>query len=54
MTEILNTDQRHIAKSMIVKKSGGRFVLAALPGVPRLIFNPGFHTKSAKINTQVL
>ena len=36
MANFLKTDEAHIAKSMIVKKSDGTYLLAVLPGTGRL------------------
>ena len=50
MAKFLNTDEAHIAKSMIVKKSDGTYLLAVLPGNKKIDFHRlGTVTKSAPV-----
>ncbi len=51
MAKFLKTDEAHIAKSMVAKKSDGTFVLAVLPGNKKIDFHRlGTITKSAPIS----
>jgi Ala-tRNA(Pro) deacylase len=50
MANFLKTDEAHIAKSMIVKKSDGTYLLAVLPGNRRIDFHKlGMVTKAAPV-----
>jgi len=50
MAEFLKTEESYIAKSMVVKKSDGRLVLAVLPGNVRINFA---HLAAATKSTSV-
>lgn len=48
MANFLKTNEAHIAKSMIVKKSDGTYILAVLPGNKKIDFHKlGIVTKAA-------
>ena len=48
MAKFLKTDEAHIAKSMVVKKGDGTYLLAVLPGNKKIDFHKlGIVTKSA-------
>lgn len=48
MAKFLKTDEAHVAKSMIVKKGDGTYLLAVLPGNKRIDFHKlGMITKAA-------
>ena len=50
MANFLKTDEAHIAKSMIVKKSDGTYLLAVLPGNKKIDFHRlGLVTKAAPV-----
>jgi len=50
MANFLKTDEAHIAKSMIVKKSDGTYMLAVLPGNRKINFHRlGVVTKAAPV-----
>jgi Ala-tRNA(Pro) deacylase len=50
MANFLKTDEAHIAKSMIVKKSDGTYMLAVLPGNKKINFHRlGVVTKAAPV-----
>ena len=50
MANFLKTDEAHIAKSMIVKKSDGTYLLAVLPGNRKIDFHRlGQVTKAAPV-----
>jgi len=50
MANFLKTDEAHIAKSMIVKKSDGTYLLAVLPGNRKIDFHRlGLVTKGAPV-----
>ena len=50
MAKFLKTDEAHIAKSMIVKKSDGTYLLAVLPGNKKIDFHRlGTVAKSAPV-----
>jgi Ala-tRNA(Pro) deacylase len=48
MAKFLKTDEAHIAKSMVVKKSDGTYLIAVLPGNRKIDFHKlGIVTKAA-------
>ena len=50
MANFLKTDEAHIAKSMIVKKNDGTYLLAVLPGNRKIDFHRlGLVTKAAPV-----
>jgi prolyl-tRNA editing enzyme YbaK/EbsC (Cys-tRNA(Pro) deacylase) len=50
MAKFLKTDEAHIAKSMVVRKSDGNFLLAVLPGNKKIdLRRLGVITKSAPV-----
>jgi Ala-tRNA(Pro) deacylase len=51
MAKFLKTDEAHIAKSMIVRKSDGTFLLAVLPGNKKISLHQlGIVAKSAPVS----
>lgn len=51
MAKFLKTDEAHIAKSMVARRSDGTFLLAVLPGNKKINFHRlGIITKSAPVS----